>query len=864
MTRTDRRHIALTSLVAFATVTALATAFAEAPPAIVPAGNPITEGKRVLGKILFWDEQLSHDNTVACGTCHIPSSGGADPRPATHPGVDGIFGTADDARGSLGVIRSGANGRYLKDPAFGLTRQVTPRNTPSYFGGNWSLRVFWDGRAEGKFTDPVSNQVLMSTDAALESQAVGPPVSGVEMAHADRDWNEITTKLTTARPLALATDLPQDMADAIAAHPSYPGLFAVAFGDGEVTASRIAYAIASYERTLIPDQSPFDRFRAGDTSALDTAETRGLNAFTAPQSFCNTCHPIPVFTDGTLRHIGLRPISEDIGLQAISGSFADRGRFKVPSLRNVALRRQFMHNGMFTSLAEVLRFYARAPGVVQFTDNQDQFIPQILVPPGAQADIVAFLGALTDPRAANETFPFDRPKLFSERATKNPLVSGSGVAGTNGRVPRMVAVTPPNIGNDQFQVGVDNGLVGASASLVISSSPPVAGELALDQVLGPVTLAGLGVGDGNGSVLWPIDDDELLLGQDVYFQWRVDDPVAPGGVALSAVAHATIVGVAAVDDPGPDPDPGPANLITDDSVLHVSKSQFRMDWKRHGLNVVADAFKLKALLNPDGAASAAGGVMTISVADRVLFTSDALAPNGRVKGVTDDGVSYAASFDARKGDVSVSVKGLDLRDVTGLSVAEGSGVLPLRLTVRIDGIGLTTPEAAADFEFSYRTKGGKSTKGLFRYAEERALSGVFACSAVKVSCTSVGAHVLRFAGSLTGGDGLPLSPTGPITLLIGGADAVVAPKGELAVSTSRVRIARGGFVEGLSKFDYRPEDGTVAFTTTALQGVGLPSGAALSAELPVRIEFVTADGPVAFETTLALFRKSAAAAKWRR
>ncbi|MBT8441678.1 MAG: cytochrome-c peroxidase, partial [Gammaproteobacteria bacterium] len=67
---------------------------AELPPVPVPAANPITEEKRVLGKILFWDEQLSSDDSIACGTCHIPSAGGADPRAGLHPGTDP--GTLDD------------------------------------------------------------------------------------------------------------------------------------------------------------------------------------------------------------------------------------------------------------------------------------------------------------------------------------------------------------------------------------------------------------------------------------------------------------------------------------------------------------------------------------------------------------------------------------------------------------------------------------------------------------------------------------------------------------------------------------------------------------------------------------------------
>ena len=82
---------------------------AALPPVPVPAENPITEEKRILGKMLFWDEQLSTDGTTACGSCHIPGVGGIDPRAALHPGRDGRFNTDDDITGSPGVVASDAN-----------------------------------------------------------------------------------------------------------------------------------------------------------------------------------------------------------------------------------------------------------------------------------------------------------------------------------------------------------------------------------------------------------------------------------------------------------------------------------------------------------------------------------------------------------------------------------------------------------------------------------------------------------------------------------------------------------------------------------------------------------------------------------
>ncbi|MCB1086957.1 MAG: cytochrome-c peroxidase, partial [Verrucomicrobiae bacterium] len=162
-------------------------------PPPVPAGNPITEAKANLGKALFWDEQLSATRTISCGSCHQPESGGSDPRsllgdPAsTHPGADGIFGTADDVTGSPGVILNREDGTYDQDDFFGMTRQVTGRYTPSAINAGYASSLFWDGRATSTFRDPVTNAVILNAGAALESQAAGPPVSSVEMAHQGRD-----------------------------------------------------------------------------------------------------------------------------------------------------------------------------------------------------------------------------------------------------------------------------------------------------------------------------------------------------------------------------------------------------------------------------------------------------------------------------------------------------------------------------------------------------------------------------------------------------------------------------------------------------------------------------------------------------
>ena len=121
---------------------------AALPPVPVPPENPITEPKRVLGKILFWDEQLSTDDSVACGTCHQPHTGGADPRLAIHPGPDASFGTQDDVFGSAGVVRRNASGTPVSDPLFGFAPQVAPQAgvSPLFLvRGRERRRIEWRG-----------------------------------------------------------------------------------------------------------------------------------------------------------------------------------------------------------------------------------------------------------------------------------------------------------------------------------------------------------------------------------------------------------------------------------------------------------------------------------------------------------------------------------------------------------------------------------------------------------------------------------------------------------------------------------------------------------------------------------------------
>lgn len=505
------------------------------PQVQAPPQNPITEPKRVLGKLLFWDEQLSADNTVACGTCHRPSTAGADTRNVRAVGIDATLNTPDDIFGSPGVIRSGSDNRYLIDSVFGLNPQVTPRAANPYILAMFAPDIFWDGRARTTFLNPQTGVVSIPNNGGLESQAVAPILSSVEMGHDSRDWPEVLAKLAIVTPMILATNLTADMAAALAGNPSYPDLFEAAFGDPNITAERIAFAIATYERTLVPNQTPWDAFIAGNNAAMTPQQVQGWNTLRA--SPCLICHAPPLFTNNTFQNLGLRPVAEDLGRQNVTGLTANRGQFKVPTLRNVGLKQTFMHNGQFTTLNQVIGFYAN--GAAQFPDNKSPILP-VALPPPTVPNVVNFLqNGLTDPRVAAQQFPFDRPMLHTE-GPPNPSLMGPGTPGSGGVAPRMIANSPPNLNNIDFKVGVASALGGADAFLAMSTSPPVGGALVSPTLHGPITLGGTGNGAGFGTWQWPIDQ-AAIDSCDVYVQWQVNDPAAAGGIAFTPIAHLRMI-----------------------------------------------------------------------------------------------------------------------------------------------------------------------------------------------------------------------------------------------------------------------------------------------------------------------------------
>lgn len=518
-------------------------AIAALPPVPVPPENPITESKRVLGKILFFEEQISTSNVVSCATCHVPAGGGADPRGAAHPGLDGIVGTPDDIQGSPGVVKADTFNSFELDALFALRPQVTDRATNSNINAVYAPDLFWDGRARTTFFDPETGEVAIASGGALESQCVNPPLSSVEMAHSGMDWRGVEERLQRVRALDLSINIPADVQAVLNSTRSYRELFRLAYGDEAITARRIAFALATYQRTLISDQTPWDAFQAGNQNALTQNQQQGLQAFLSVGpggTNCTVCHVPPMFTNNTFRNLGLRPIAEDDGRQGVTGNINDAGKFKVPGLRNSGLKRTFMHNGQFQTMTQVMGFYGGVRNNNPNPVNRDPALNNVILPPQVGAQVQDFIvNGLLDPRVRDQTFPFDRPAIFASpgrAANQATVLPGTGVAGSTG-TPRIVVQSAPMVGNRDFKVGLDNANPGATARLGVSTVAPVNGRITPQSFFGDVTVGASGPTSGVATQFWPLLAGKVSGGQVLFAQWFVDDAAAVGGQAASGVVR---------------------------------------------------------------------------------------------------------------------------------------------------------------------------------------------------------------------------------------------------------------------------------------------------------------------------------------
>jgi len=261
------------------------------------------------------------------------------------------FSFTDSAKFSTGI--TGAMGDRQSMPIFNVA-------------WNYNEKFFWDGRAN-----------------SLEEQALGPVVNPVEM---NNTWVSAVASLQ--------------------ANSSYPTLFNAAFGTTTIDSNLVAKALAQFERTLISANSKFDRFLLGQES-LTTNEINGFAIFDDPdRGDCSHCHGTannPLWTDNLFHNNGLDATFADLGRALVTNDPNDNGKFKTPSLRNLAYSAPYMHDGRFQTLDEVIDHYSTGVTISATIDPlmELQSNGGSNLTPSEKADLKAFLLALSDSEFIN-------------------------------------------------------------------------------------------------------------------------------------------------------------------------------------------------------------------------------------------------------------------------------------------------------------------------------------------------------------------------------------------------------------------------------------------------------------------------------
>jgi cytochrome c peroxidase len=236
--------------------------------------------------------------------------------------------------------------------AIGEKEEVLPLRTPTLLNVAWTPRLGWDGHFRN-----------------LESVAMGPITAQNNM------------------------DLPEGkMIERLDAIPGYVGAFHAAFGEGAVTERNAEMALATFERSIVSGQAPFDRWINGNETAISAAAKRGFILFNG-KAGCSNCHSGWAFTDASFHDIGSAR-GNDIGRgQLFPNSTALRYAFKTPTLRDVARRAPYMHDGSVPTLEAVIDLYDRG-GIAR--PSRDPNIRPLGLTAGEKADLVAFLNTLTE------------------------------------------------------------------------------------------------------------------------------------------------------------------------------------------------------------------------------------------------------------------------------------------------------------------------------------------------------------------------------------------------------------------------------------------------------------------------------------
>lgn len=322
---------------------------APLPPVPVPKDNPQSAEKIALGKQLFWDYRLSGDGSMPCVSCHLPALGWGDG----------------------GQISRGYPG----------TKHW--RNSQTILNSAYYNKLFWEGNVN-----------------SLEAQAPSA-AEGAVAGNGDPSVMEMRLRFV----------------------PEYVDAFKNVFGSQWPRMNDAYRAIASYQRTVVSDASkvPFDRYANGDKNALDASQKRGMALFNG-KAGCVQCHNGPLASDQKYYDLGLpdfagfiddplyqvthrwehyqkgvsepryRAANMDYGLYYVTKNPKDVGKFRTPSLREVKYTAPYMHNGVFTSLQEVVDFYDRGGGN---GTNKSELLKPLKLAAQEKQDLIAFIEALS-------------------------------------------------------------------------------------------------------------------------------------------------------------------------------------------------------------------------------------------------------------------------------------------------------------------------------------------------------------------------------------------------------------------------------------------------------------------------------------
>ena len=299
--------------------------------------------KATLGRVLFYDGHLSLNNTISCGSCHKQ-----------------VLGFSDNV-----AFSTGYQGKLTRRNSKGIDNLLG--NNFSFFSNelltNPMQPMFWDGREqiiENVADRPITNHVEMGMD----------------------DPNKIPAKLAVL--------------------PFYAQLFRNAYGDENITSDRISECIATFMASIQSGNSKFELYQKGLSSEMTTQELVGYSLFTSKYN-CDNCHHVVQNSYSTLdfKDIGLDATYTDMGRGAVTLSPSDNGKFRVPSLINVALTAPYMHDGRFATLSDVIDHYSHN---IQGSTNLDTVLTRNGAPRAmniTDADkqaLIAFLNTLTDTR----------------------------------------------------------------------------------------------------------------------------------------------------------------------------------------------------------------------------------------------------------------------------------------------------------------------------------------------------------------------------------------------------------------------------------------------------------------------------------